>query len=202
MPEKRYSSLDEDSVWGEVKESHEDEIEREIEYKEIERERFSDLSSLGKPMFESIENPVRTEIVEEHKVTVAKVDLNCWEEMTSLRLKVQEVTGSLLERRDFLRERVKFLKEKLKERKELHEKIMEDIDKDIEEKENIMRKMSKPDEIRDISLDISSLRSQKRKEKLLFWKDICELENELQITQEELRIAEKLAKIVESENGN
>jgi len=200
MPEKKYSALDENSLWGEIKESHEDEVEREMEYKELEREKFLSLASLGKPMFDNAENLVKTEVIEEHKFTVAKVDLNCWEEITSLRLKVQEVTGSLLERRDFLKERVKFLKEKLKERKELHEKIMEDIDKDIEEKENIMRKMSKPDEIRDISLDISSLRSQKRKEKLLFWKDICELENELQITQEELRIAEKLAKIVENKD--
>ncbi len=109
------------------------------------------------------------------------------------RLKPQ-VIGSLFDRLKFLGERIEENNKNIQTREKIHQEIVADIDADVREKEEIMARSTDLDDRRNIKLDISVLRREKRAEAVQYWKDVVELKTELKELME-MQFTEK--KIVE-----
>ncbi len=141
----------------------------------------------------------RNPIVEKKTVVKRPVrrDVLKWveEEDEPLDIPTGEVVGGLLDREKFLKERVSQITEALETRKNIHKDIVEEIDRDIRDKEELMRKTSDLDEERDLKLDMSFLRAQKRKENVQFWKDVTQLRGQFKELQEELQMETKIANL-------
>ncbi len=127
------------------------------------------------------------------------LEVETTEELEELKLKVEEVAGSIAERCRFLEKRIKDLRDALSKRKEIHEKIVNDINAEIKEKEGLMAKMSKPEDIRDVMADISALKSQLRREEVSYWRDVTTITNELNVLEEQYYILSKIRGIVGGE---
>ena len=166
-------------------------------YREIEKSRLDEM--LRASVKAGDERAVERVVVKEKErahVTALRLEE---EELEDLKLKVEEVFGTISERKKFLERRIREIKEAIRKREELHEKILEDIDEEVNEKESLMKKMSKIEDIRDILLDISALKSQKRREEVQFWRDITQLKNELAVLEEEYEVTKNMASILKEE---
>ena len=96
-----------------------------------------------------------------------------------LRLKKPEIVGNLFDRLHFLKTRIAELQETIKQREMVHKDIIKDIELDIEDKRDMANRVADIDEKRNLMLDISILRRERRTENLQFWRDITELKHEL-----------------------
>jgi len=67
----------------------------------------------------------------------------------------------------------------VKIREDLHNDMIKEIDVDIKEKEEMASRVTDIDEKRNLQLDMSILRKEKRREGVEFWKDITELKSEM-----------------------
>ncbi len=112
-----------------------------------------------------------------------------------------DITGNLFDRVTFLKERIDETKKAMELRESIHNDIITDIDSDIEEKSRIENQLSNMDEKRNIKMDISILRREKRSEKVRFWKDIFELRTELRELLENYQTETKILKIFEDLGG-
>ncbi|UCD07343.1 MAG: hypothetical protein JSW41_06010 [Candidatus Aenigmatarchaeota archaeon] len=112
-----------------------------------------------------------------------------------------DITGNLFDRVSFLRERVDETKKAMELRESIHNDIIADIDSDIEEKGRIENQLTNMDEKRNIKMDISILRREKRSENVRFWKDIFELRTELRELLENYQTETKIVKIFEDLGG-
>lgn len=115
------------------------------------------------------------------------------EEVESLKRISPEVIGSLFDRVKFLRERIDEINEMMKSREEIHENMVKDIDADISEKEDMALRTPDIEDRRNIKLDISILRKEKRSEIRQYWRDLMELRTELQELMEQHRNEAKIA---------
>ncbi len=165
-------------------------------YREMEHEKIEAMSRATSmtPEEEAIKQIV---VREKERPNVTAFRMEDEDRLEYLKLRVDEVVGTVTERRKFLERRIRELEEAIKKREKLHEDILKDIDEDIKDKESLMRKMSKAEDIRDVMLDISALKSQKRREEVQFWRDITQLKNELAVLQEEYEITKKISDILE-----
>jgi hypothetical protein len=111
------------------------------------------------------------------------------------------VSGNLFDRVKFLRERIDETKNAMGLRESIHRDIISDIDSDIEEKGRIENQLSNMDEKRNIKMDISILRREKRNENVRFWKDILELRTELRELLEDYQTETKIVDIFEDLGG-
>lgn len=111
------------------------------------------------------------------------------------------VSGSLFDRVRFLRERIDETKKAIELRESIHSQIMNDIDSDIEEKIRMEGQLTNMDEKRNVKMDISILRREKRSENVRFWKDILELRTELRELLEDHETESKIVKIFEDVEG-
>ncbi len=89
----------------------------------------------------------------------------------------------------------------MKERERLHKEIMSEIDIDIREKETMENRVADLDEKRNLRLDMSVLRKEKRTENLLFWKDLTELRIELRELMEQFQTESKIVNIFKDMGG-
>ena len=105
------------------------------------------------------------------------------------RLKPQ-IIGTLFDRLKFLDERIVETDKNIQTREKIHQEICNDIDVDVREKEEIMARTTDMDDRRNIKLDISVLRREKRAEAVQYWKDLVELKTELKELME-MQITEK-----------
>lgn len=103
-----------------------------------------------------------------------------------------EIIGSLFDRIKFLEERITELQNAMRIREQLNQQMIDEIDKDIEEKNAMIRSISDMDEQRNLKLDISVLRREKRREYVQFWRDVLELRTELRELMEEYQIESKI----------
>lgn len=156
---------------------------------------------------ENVFRPFREEIPKEEfvekvrvvsKQAIPRLDE---EELEPLKRASPEITGSLFDRVTFLRERIDETKEAMELRESIHNDIITDIDSDIEEKSRIENQLSNMDEKRNIKMDISILRREKRSENVRFWKDIFELRTELRELLENYQTETKILKIFEDLGG-
>jgi len=121
------------------------------------------------------------------------------DQVESLKRMSPEVIGSLFDRVKFLNERITEIKEMMKSREEIHTSMVKDIDADIVEKEGIAGRMMDIEDKRNIKLDISVLRKEKRSEIRQYWRDLMELRTELQELMEQHRNEAKIASLFQDE---
>ncbi len=157
---------------------------------------------------ETVFRPFQDEVVEEKEVekirfvekqAIPKLD---GEEFEPIKRTGAEVTGNLFDRVRFLGERIDETKDAMQLREGIHNDIINDIDADIEEKNRIESQISNMDEKRNIKMDISILRREKRNEKVRFWKDIFELRTELRELLENHQTESKIVAIFDDLGGD
>ncbi|MBI4175733.1 MAG: hypothetical protein HY518_00875 [Candidatus Aenigmarchaeota archaeon] len=117
------------------------------------------------------------------------------EEIEPLKLMAPKVIGNLFDRVGFLRERINEVASSMKFRETLHKDMVAEIDVDIQEKMSMESRVADIDEKRNLKLDISVLRKEKRSEGVRFWKDLMELRTELRELLEQYQTESKIAKI-------
>lgn len=156
---------------------------------------------------ETVFRPFREEVPEEERVErirfVEKQAIPSLDDepVESLRRQTPEVTGNLFDRVRFLGERIDETKKAMNLREEIHNNIISDIDSDIEEKEKIENQLTNMDEKRNIKMDVSILRREKRSENVRFWKDILELRTELRELLEGYHTERKILDVFEEMGG-
>jgi hypothetical protein len=122
--------------------------------------------------------------------------------LETLKLKSSKVIGSIFDRIIFLETRINELNEALELRKKLHIDMIKNIETDIQDKENMAMLISDQNEKRNLKMDISILRKEKRHEQLQFWKDTTELSVELREVLEQHETEKKITSIFGDMNDN
>jgi len=117
------------------------------------------------------------------------------EPIKPLKLMGGEVLGSIFDRVEFLRKRIEEINEALSVRDQMHREMVVDIDKDIKEKEEFANRAVEITEKRNLKLDVSVLRKEKRSENVQFWRDITELRTELRQLLEKYETESKIVNI-------
>lgn len=117
------------------------------------------------------------------------------EELEPLRKVSPKVIGGLFDRVEFLRQRIDEVKTALDTRKGLHEDLINEIDTDIRDKERMISGLSNIDDIRDFKLDVSTLRMEKRRENVQFWRDVLQLSTEFRELMEQFETESKIANL-------
>ncbi len=124
-----------------------------------------------------------------------------WKGPKSLNRNTPEIFGTLFDRLRFLETRADELQDMIKERTRLHMDVIEEINKDIEDKEKTVSWLSDVEEKRNFKLDISILRRDKRFELLQFWRDIMELKTELRELMEHIETERNIVNIFKEVGG-
>jgi len=117
------------------------------------------------------------------------------QELQPLRKVSPKVIGNLFDRVEFLRIRISEIQSALDTRKRLHEELIKEIDADIGDKQRMVAGLSDIDDIRDFKLDVSTLRMEKRRENVQFWRDLVQLTTELRELMEEYQTESKIANL-------
>jgi len=117
------------------------------------------------------------------------------EELEPLKKVSPKVIGGLFDRVDFLKTRIAEIQSALDTRKRLHEELIKEIDVDIGDKQMLLSGLSNMDDIRDFKMDISTLRMEKRRENVQFWRDLVQLTTELRELMEEYQTESKIANL-------
>ncbi|MBI2579988.1 MAG: hypothetical protein HYW27_03740 [Candidatus Aenigmarchaeota archaeon] len=120
----------------------------------------------------------------------------------SLKRMAPVIVGDLFDRVRFLEERIAEMKDMMQTRETIHQMIIEDIDKDIIEKDRLAGIVSDLHERRNLKLDISILRKEKRHESVQFWKDHLELMTELRTLSEQYETESKIVGIFRNVSDN
>jgi hypothetical protein len=133
----------------------------------------------------------RTIIVTDHQAMPRMPE----DEIKPLKLVTTEVIGNIFDRVRFLDQRICEINRNLDLRTGIHNSIVKEIDKDIDDKSNMIIALSDVNERRNLKLDISILRKEKRHEDVQFWKDMMELNTELKQLTEDYETEKKIAAI-------
>ena len=144
-------------------------------------------------VFERFDDVVEEPEVVEKRIK-SKVGMPALEQepITKLQRVAPEIVGNLFDRVKFLDERIKEVKDIIKTREDLHNMIMKEIDSEIKEKEEIASRVADIDEKRNLKLDATVLRKEKRHEIVQFWKDVTELGSELTELTEKFEVEKKI----------
>ena len=117
-----------------------------------------------------------------------------------LKLVSAEVIGGIFDRVNFLGKRIEELRANIQLRHNIHNDILAEIEKDIDDRMQFLLAITDPNERRNLKLDISVLRKERRNESVQFWRDLVELSTELRKLEEEFEIETKIAGIFNSGN--
>jgi len=151
--------------------------------KYIEKKEFEDIykteERFERPLFE--EEKPKEERKERVVREIARRALPRMEEtkLQTLDRKPSELIGTIFDKVKFLKERIAELESMINERVEIHNGIIRDIDEDIRITNDLASHSMDLDERRNLKLDTSILRKEKRHESVQFWHDIVELRAEL-----------------------
>jgi hypothetical protein len=137
---------------------------------------------------------VEKEIVEKQAKRWQKIKE---ERLRSLRLLGGELIGNIFERVKFLEDRINDTQSALKSRLRINKQSINEISEDIDQKLSELNTINDPEMMRDLRLDLTNLKMERRRETLLFWKDTLELQRELQQLKEQLAIESKVAELFE-----
>ncbi len=121
--------------------------------------------------------------------------------LESLKRMTPLVIGDLFDRVKFLEQRIDELKQLMGTRETIHNEMVNDIDDDIIEKRQMVGVVSDLHERRNLKLDISILRKEKRHENVQFWKDLLELTTELRTLTEQYETESKIVSIFKGMSG-
>lgn len=117
------------------------------------------------------------------------------EELEPLRKVSPKVIGNLFDRVEFLKLRLTETRAALETRKVLHKDLVTEIEADIKDKHEMLGRLTDVDDIRDFKLDISTLRMERRRENVQFWRDIMDLTMEIREFIEEYQMESKIANL-------
>lgn len=115
--------------------------------------------------------------------------------MSTLRIASGAVIGTIFDRVRFLQQRITELENSIALRHQINAQIVAEIDEDIADKDHMVSVLSDSHERRNLKLDISVLRKEKRHELVQFWKDVTELSIELRQRMEEHETEQKIASL-------
>ncbi|MBI5073477.1 hypothetical protein HZA99_06695 [Candidatus Woesearchaeota archaeon] len=139
------------------------------------------------------------EEVRERKASVTEIRKAIVRERTRdiqpLQFMGTEIVGDLFDRVEFLKERMEEMNQNIISRQELNGQLVADINFDIQKKYELLNKLSNKEDIRELQLDISLLKMERRKENTLFWRDVVALKKELRDLIEQYKIESKIARI-------
>lgn len=124
------------------------------------------------------------------------------EELEPLKRRSPEIFGTLFDRIEFIRKRIDEINDTIGVRENMHKTLIAEINADIKEKEAMEVKMIDMDEKRNIRLDISLLRKEKRQEAVRFWKDVVELKADLRDLLEKYETETNIAAIFKGIAGD
>lgn len=167
--------------------------------KYIEKKEFEDIYKMEerfeKPLFE--EEKPREERKERVVKQIQRRALPRMEEkkIEPLNRKPSEVIGTLFDKVRFLKERVQELESMINERMEIHNSINKEIESDIQLTEDMASHAMDIDERRNLKLDASILRKEKRNENVQFWRDIVELRSELREMVEQFQMESEISQL-------
>jgi len=116
-------------------------------------------------------------------------------ELEPLKRVSPKIIGNLFDRVEFLGLRIEETKTALDTRKGLHNELMNEIEMDIRDKQSTLSGLSDVDDVRDFKLDISTLRMEKRRECVQFWRDVLELTTEFRELMEQFETESKIANL-------
>ncbi len=116
-------------------------------------------------------------------------------EMEPLRQVSPKIIGNLFDRVEFLSKRIQETKVALETREKLHKELMSEIESDVRDKQSTLAGLSDVDDVRDFKLDISTLKMEKRKECVQFWRDALQLSTELRELMEQYETELKIANL-------
>ncbi len=160
-----------------------------------------DFFSPGGMKLEDLEEP-RDKIVEKvivkQKQAIPRED----EDVATVKRTDSDIIGSIFDRVNFIEQRITDIRENIDIRKNLNESMLIEIDEDIKDKRSMLGQAVDMDERRNIMLDISLLRREKRNEQVRFWKDMYELSAELRELMERLEVESKIVGMFEEINPN
>lgn len=112
-----------------------------------------------------------------------------------LNRKPSEVIGTLFDRVRLLKERVNELESMINDRVEIHNDMLKDIEQDISRTEQMAGQAMDMDERRNLKMDASILRKEKRSESVQFWRDIVELRAELREMAEKFQMESEISQL-------
>ena len=138
--------------------------------------------------------PIITKEIIQQKKTWLKIKE---ERLRGLRLLGSELIGNIFERVKFLGSRINDIESSLQARQLINQRSIQEITEDIDDKLSKISTVTDVDRIRDLQLDLTNLKMERRRETLLFWKDTLELQRELQALKEQYSIESKIAKLFE-----
>ena len=157
---------------------------------------YNSIEGTGKTgMLKKIDNSIyesrkeRTKTIVEHSAMPRMSD----DVIEKLNFVSSDVIGNIFDRVRFLEERIAEINGNIDVRKQLHEGILKDIEKDIDDKNAMCSVMSDPNERRNLKLDVSVLRKEKRHEDVQFWKDLVELTTEMKKLVEQHETEKKIS---------
>jgi len=167
--------------------------------KYIEKKEFEDIYKIEerfeKPLFE--EKKPKEERKERVVREIARRALPRMDEdkLQTLDRKPSEVIGTIFDKVKFLRDRITELESMINERVEIHNGIIRDIDEDIAITNDMAGHSMDLDERRNLKLDVSILRKEKRHESVQFWHDIVELRTELREMLEKFQMETEIGNL-------
>jgi hypothetical protein len=129
------------------------------------------------------------------KRVIRAVEKEQEEPIEPLRRMTPEVVGSLFDRVKFLKTRIEETGKSMEVRDSLHKEMIREIEDDIKEKMQMEMRAADVDEKRNLKLDISALRKEKRTEHIRFWKDMMELRTELRELLERFETESKISRL-------
>lgn len=139
-----------------------------------------------------IERPIiKKEIIQKQRI-VHKLDQK---KLESLRLLASELVGNILERANFLNIRISEIDDGLNKREKIHTDSIREIESDIDEKIKILASASNKEDVRELQMDITTLKMEKRRENLGFWRDVLQLKRDLRELVEQYEIEMKIANL-------
>ncbi len=115
--------------------------------------------------------------------------------LQTLNRKPSEIIGTLFDKVKFLKERITELESMINERMEIHKSIIRDVDEDINITNDMASHSMDMDERRNLKLDVSILRKEKRGESVQFWHDIVELRAELREMVEKFQMETEISNL-------
>jgi len=161
--------------------------EAEVHEEHAERRLYKALRSLRivKERSRSTSSPVVKKLIRDMQST----------ELTPLQTIGSKVVGSLFDRVRFLRGRIAETEVAIREREAMNKAFNAEINADIEELQRLLPGVSDKDEFRDLKLNISLLRMEKRKENMTHWRDIVTLRTRLRELKEQLETETKISEL-------
>lgn len=136
---------------------------------------------------------IEKKIIVKQKQAIPRED----EDVDTIKRTDSEIIGSIFDRVGFIEQRLTDIRENMEIRKKLNESMTKEIDQDITEKKSMLGQAIDMDERRNIMLDISLLRREKRNEQVRFWKDMYELNAELRELMERFEVESKIVNMFE-----